>query len=302
MDTTVIDNGDIDAFLSREKLCLVDDNASREQGFLNAVYFVQDAQGKKYVLRAGRADNREDIETYIRKQIKVLGAEALGARLAYRGMEEQTIFMRHLAAKGISVPPVERHGPDWMLMHFVEGKSLKNILAEMPVDQAWEPVQAVLNAFMDVHKKGECLWDRWGGNELIDGRHNVCFLDFDINIIWPSHVPVRVKAALDLAFMLRGCLQFSQDPETMGHMISETISARRDFSEIYDTAALSCFLEGQIRFYEDEYCRNTAVAPLEQERQAFINRCVKNMRGTIEAVPNRGSVYVPDRGPDPLSF
>lgn len=295
--------GDIDTFLAREGLRLSSEHEEKEQGNLNKVYFVENDQGKKYVLRIERDDNRLDIETYIRKQIKFLGAEDLGAKLVYRDMAEQARFMHHLSSRQISTPVIEKYGSGWMLIHFSDGDSLKDILAQSSPEDSAPYVVAVLNEFMNVHKKGECLWDRWGGNELVDRQKNVCFLDFDINIVFPSNVPVKVQAGLDLAFMLRGCIQFSKDAEGMERTISNVLSSRQDLTDIYDSKSLVRFLDGQISFYEAEYSKNASVPQDIREKHAAMNRSISAVRNAIAKTAERAgrsSVYKKGNKPEPL--
>lgn len=253
------------------------------QGFLNTVHLAEDQQGQLFVLRLQRGDTRTDIEDYITRQIKFLGAAELGAALHYRSMPEQADFMKSLSAAAIHTPAVPAHGDDWILMQHVKGKSLKDIFEQQPPADAAKAAVAVLNALMDAHKKGVCLWDRWGGNELIDDNLNVCFIDFDLRIDFPADVPPRRQAALDLAFMLRGCLQFSRDPVITAAALTAGIQIRADFAKVYDTAALGRFLEGQIAFYEAEYISNAQTSPTIRDKHAAENALILNLRQEISA-------------------
>lgn len=274
--------GLIDDFLKDKNLTFSPDHAGREQGNLNKVYFLQDAGGARYVLRVHRQDNRADIESYISRQIRCLGAESYGARLGYRNMDAQASFMRRLLSKDIFVPRVTDCGPDWMLMEFVRGRSLKDILPGLRGEAAARLMQDVLLPFMVVHEKGECLWDRWGGNELIDSGGRVCFIDFDIAIDWPAQVPVRIRAGFDLAFMLRGCIQFCPDKDLAAETLSALLGMRKDFTRIYDVRALLNFLGGQIDFYTAEYCRNPRSSAEEKEKHLLINRGIRKIMEDIE--------------------
>lgn len=259
------------------------DDKQPAQGFLNTVHLAADKDGKLYVLRLQRGDTRADIEDYITRQIKFLGAADLGARLHYRSMPEQADFMRALAAANVKTPAVPAHGDDWILMQHVRGQSLKDIFEQAPSADAARAAVAVLHALMDTHKKGICLWDRWGGNELIDDKLNVCFIDFDLRIDFPADISARQQTALDLAFMLRGCLQFSRDAAVTAAALSDGIRARKDFAEIYDVPALSRFIDGQIRFYEAEYIGNPQTPDDLRGKHAAENEWMKSLRASFTA-------------------
>ncbi len=234
-------------------------HATRAQGFLNTVYFAQDDAGARFVLRIARDDNRADIEDYIGRQLRLSGAAAYGARLCYRDMPTQVALMRDLAARGVRVPDIVDSGKDWMLMRFVAGRSLKDIFTDAQSANADAALRAVLNACVDVHRHCIALWDRWGGNELVDVACAVCFIDFEIAVEFPPQVSSKTAAALDLAFFLRGCVQYAHDAKHAAGVLADVIATRDDFAEVYDMPALSSFLEGQLRFYEAEYCGNPAV-------------------------------------------
>lgn len=271
----------MDDFFKKHGLRLLPDHASREQGNLNKVYFVEDQAGEKCVLRFHRQDNRADIESYIDNQIKCLGAANLGARLCYRSMEDQAEFMKRLADRGVFVPQVKDHGPDWMLMEFVAGQSLKDTLPDLEGEKAGRFITRILDAFIQVHEKGECLWDRWGGNELVDSEGQVCFIDFDINIDWPEEVPVKIRAGFDLAFMLRGCIQFSKDKEAAAETIAAFIRHYESFDSIYDVKALQRFLKGQVDFYKAEYCQNPIASAEDKEKHTVINQGIEKINEEI---------------------
>lgn len=272
-----------DQILVAHRLTRCDDDTQPAQGFLNTVHVAQDAAGQKYVLRIGRDENREDIEQYITRQIKFLGAADLGGALHYRSIPAQAEFMQSLTDAGIHTPAIAAYGGDWMLMHFAEGRSLsKRFAAEAP-EAAAKAAGAVLNALIDVHKKGICLWDRWGGNELIDEKLNVCFIDFDLQISFPGNVPVKTQTALDLAFMLRGCLQFSRDADVTAAALADTITRRSDFAQIYNVKSLARFIDGQVNFYDAEYCNKREIAPDTARKHMSENKLMRELQNHIHA-------------------
>ena len=272
-----------DQILAAHGLLRSADDAQPAQGFLNTVHIAEDGAGQKYVLRIGRDDNRDDIEGYITRQIKFLGAADLGAALHYRSTPEQAQFQQSLADAGINTPAIAGYGDDWMLMRFAEGRSLSKLFTEQPPEESAKAAAAVLNALMDVHKKGICLWDRWGGNELIDDKLNVCFIDFDLRIDFPADVSPKTQAALDLAFMLRGCLQFSKDADVTAQALSQAITARKDFAQVYDAQALSRFIDGQIRFYNAEYADNAETPKDAREKHRHENHLMQKLQQKTDA-------------------
>lgn len=267
--------------LTQHGLTRSDNDAQPAQGFLNTVHLAEDAAGQKYVLRIGRGDNRADIKEYITRQIKFLGAEEMGATLAYRSIAEQAQFMQSLAAAGINTPEIAGYDQDWMLMRFAQGHSLSQLFASQPPQDAAQAAAAVLDALIDVHKKGICLWDRWGGNELIDDKLNICFIDFDLRINFPADVSAKTQTALDLAFMLRGCLQFSLDADITAAALRDTIRRRHDFAQIYDVKSLARFIDGQLDFYNAEYAGNPETPPDTRRKHAHENQLMCELQSTI---------------------
>lgn len=267
-----------DQILARCGLKRCDDRAQPAQGFLNTVHLAEDGAGQKYVLRIGRDENRGDIEGYITRQIKFLGAADLGATLHYRSIPAQAQFMQSLTAAGVNTPDIAGYGDDWMLMRFAEGRSLSKLFTEQSPEEAAKSAAAVLHALIDVHKKGICLWDRWGGNELIDDKRNVCFIDFDLRIDFPADVSPKTQAALDLAFMLRGCLQFSRDADITAAALGDVIAARSDFAEVYDVKSLHRFIGGQINFYNAEYIDSAATPQDAREKHKHENHLMQQLQ------------------------
>lgn len=276
----------ITTLLARNGLTpLADQAGGAAQGFLNTVVFAKDNAGARYVLRMVRHDNRDDIEGYITRQIAHLGAAGLGGRLHYRSVAEQVAMHNRLRAASITAPEVTTHGDDWMLMRHVDGRSLRDIYMSDVADKGVAASCAVLAALMEAHAKGICLWDRWGGNELVDDTGNVCFIDFDIDIALPNSVDVRVAGALDLVFFLRGCVQYSTDPGAIAKALTQHLCACADVDHIYDRAALLRFLDGQLAFYQVEYIDNAAIGTPLQHKHAHDNALIAGLRDAIAAMP-----------------
>lgn len=282
-----------DQILAAYRLTRCGEDAQPAQGFLNSVHVAADAAGQKYVLRAGRDENREDIEQYITRQIKFLGVADLGGRLHYRSIPAQAQFMQSLTDAGIHTPAIAAYGDDWMLMHFAEGRSLSKLFVSEQAQDAAKAAGAVLNALMDVHKKGICLWDRWGGNELINDKLNVCFIDFDLQISFPENVAVQTQTALDLAFMLRGCLQFSRDADVTAAALADTITRRSDFAQIYDVKSLVRFIDGQVNFYNAEYCNKREIAPDTARKHLSENKLMLELQNHINAHAPAATHFTP---------
>ena len=255
------------------------------QGFLNRVTFAQDSAGARCVLRVVRDDNRDDIKGYITRQIKHLGVAGLGGQLRYRSVAEQVAMHDRLRIAGIAAPEVTAHDDDWMLMRHVNGRSLRDIYAGDAADHGIAASCAVLGALMDAHAKKICLWDRWGGNELVDDALGVCFIDFDIDIALPDTVDVQVAAALDLVFFLRGCVQYSAQPHAIAQALAHEMLTRADFDQTYDRAALLRFIDGQLAFYQAEYIDNPSVDAELQYKHARDNALMAGLRNTVASMP-----------------
>lgn len=275
---------DIQSILESWRLSCLPESLSFEQGNLNNIYFVQDAEGKKYVLRVFRADKRDSIKNYLSSLYETMGLKKYGADIHYRDVAEQVLCMDTFAIKGISTPAVIDHGEDWILMSFADGESLKKLLLNLKGKEMKFPIRSALAALMDVHAKGEHLWDRWGANELIDSKGVVCFIDYDIDIKWPENVSQKTKASFDLSILLRGCIQFSVDKKLAGRTVSAVLRKNKLLKDVYDLRALRNFLDGQAAFYDIQYCQNAQAALSDKAIHRFTNEEIRKINLTLDKI------------------
>lgn len=275
---------DIQSILKSWRLSCLPESPTFEQGNLNNIYFAQDAEGKKYVLRVLRADKRGSIKSYLSSLYEMMGLKKYGAYIYYRNTVEQALCMETLAIKGISAPAAIDHGEDWILMSFFDGESLKKLLLNLKGMEIKPPIRSVLAALMDAHTKGEHLWDRWGANELIDSKGSVCFIDYDIDIKWPEDVSQRTKASFDLSILLRGCIQFSADKRLAGRAVSAVLRKDKLLKDIYDLSALRHFLDGQVAFYDRQYCQNTQAALSDKAIHRFTNEEIRKINLILDRI------------------
>lgn len=258
-------------------LCLSEPDHSciTEQGNLNSVHHVMDSSGREFILRIHDETKRQDISSYLNAQYRQMGLNIRGGQIRFRTVPEQVQTLAYLSSRDIRVPEIIDHGEDWILMSKAEGIPLKDCLSLRPRHTLKGPINAVLSQAMDAHKKGACLWDRWGANELVDevekNSFNVTFIDFDLEIIWPDSIPQKIMAAFDLAVLLRGCIHFATDKNAAGKAVIASLSENIDFENDYDTEALADFLEGQIEFYTQQYCHNKSTAQKDREDQYLTN-------------------------------
>lgn len=264
----------ITSIFNQKNLFHLPGDFSPEQGNLNTVIFVRDGEGKKLVLRIFRADKRDEIKAYLSQSYNAMGVARYGAEIKYRDIEEQVRFMTLLESKGVPVPHVIDHDSEWILMELLEGAPLKEQLPRLSTRESGRFVRNIVLALMDVHKKGECLWDRWGGNELVSAHGSVRFIDFDIDVEWPERISKGIKTSFDLSVMVRACVQFSLNKKIAAKTISALFRATNNFSHVYDINALKDFFEGQIGYYDRAYCRNSQ-SSLQQKKEHYdINEAV----------------------------
>jgi tRNA A-37 threonylcarbamoyl transferase component Bud32 len=223
-------------------------------GNLNSVEVLEDDDGNLACLRQSKNDNREVIKKYLANLYSVMGLGHYNGQIRYLTVHEQVRKMQRLQQKGIKVPSVIDYGDTWMLMTFEEGTPLEKILQNSNEEQTHTVVEIFLENLLKAHMCEECIWDRWGGNELISNV-GITFIDFDIDVSFPDHVSKKIQSSFDLAVALRGCIQ------TAAHKVTSTKTIKRFLEEnqaaiasIYDLSSLSLFLEGQMKFYDEMYC------------------------------------------------
>jgi tRNA A-37 threonylcarbamoyl transferase component Bud32 len=271
--------------LAKRGLVKLDQSYRSNEGNLNKVQFYQDQSGHKFCLRVSAENQREVISNYLTELYNTMGLFDHGGVIAFRSVAEQVKRMRHLRKKRINVPHVVDHGRDWILMSFVEGIPLNNYLSACTNEETKQTITMFLQALYDAHNKGQCLWDRWGANELVHEK-SVTFIDFDLSISFPDSVSKAIKCSHDLAIAIRACLQFSAYREGAYNTIFKFMTSSPDINEIYDLKHLSKSLNGQVSFYDKRYC-HIGVAIETSKQHKDTNEFIIKLQECIETVLSR---------------
>lgn len=227
-------------------------------GNLNRVEFFTNSKGQRFCLRVVRDDKRHESHAYLMELYNSMQLGAYGGTISFRTVAEQVARTKQLASKGINVPRVLEHGKNWMLMSFVEGTPLKLLLSDCSEERTQFATRSFFNGLCSAHLKGECLWDRWGANELIRNDGETSFIDFDVKVGFPMGVPLSVQYSFDLTVAIRACLQFSKHREVAAASISDFLAERMEENRIYDLARISETLRGHVKFYDRRYCHDMA--------------------------------------------
>ena len=246
--------------LKKHNLSLADDrDIEFAPGKLNALQIYHNPEGDKFCLRTTRLDLRDFVHDYLNKLYKSMHLEEHGGSIKYLTVEEQVSLMRHLRKMDISVPNVIAYGKQWMLMTFVKGTPLSELLPRIHADETRTVIQSFFTALADVHSKGECLWDRCGKNELAYNEKDISFLDFDIKIVFPDSVPLAIQCNYDLAMGVRACLKFAQHKQTAFNTIHSFLS-KHGTDEIYSFPHLARIFAEQTNHYYDMASRPESAA------------------------------------------
>lgn len=217
-------------------------------GKLNTVDIFSNFSGEKFCLRMAREDNREWIKNYLQELHDAMGGQQYGLEVRYRTVEEQVLYMNRLSSLGANVPKAVAHGDNWILMSYLDGDPLNIILPSSSSEDTNTIITALMDAWIDVHSKGECLWDRCGKNELFSAPRTIGFIDFDVDVYFLGTTPFGIQASYDLAIGIRSYILQAQHRDVALNAIKGSLingSAR----SIYHPRHLSEVLDMQLVHY-----------------------------------------------------
>ncbi len=237
---------------------------------------------RKQILRWTREQKRGETNAYLSNLYGRMGLSHLGGTLRYRGVEEQARFLCSLEEKELAgVPHLYDFGENWLLMSYFNGQALNKVLPEADQPTTWQAIHGVLDCVMNIHKEGICLWDRWGGNELVDPKGRICLIDFDVSVDWPKDVPQKVKAAFDLSVLIHGCVQFSNDRQLAARAVTSHLLSRLGSEKVYDVSALAGFFDGQAAFYDKRYVSQKTIPFEDAQTHAETNAAIKVVKKAV---------------------
>ncbi|MEM9543714.1 MAG: RIO1 family regulatory kinase/ATPase [Cyanobacteria bacterium P01_E01_bin.42] len=214
------------------------------EGALNHTLFIE-TESDRYVFRTRRESSAEEIEEYMRYMYEVMGLFGVGGIFKLRTIAEEIQFMENALAFSLPVPQIICSDRDWIVMEFIQGKTLHESVKKGDI----ETVFAVLQEMNLAHQHGIIYGDRWGDNELIDDRGNVRLIDFDIEWDYQGS-ETGVLEALEMAVTLFNSLRLTVVREEFLHFVKSKIVPWLQSSG-YDLQKIAMFVEGLGNFYLD---------------------------------------------------
>ncbi|MCP4213819.1 MAG: radical SAM protein [bacterium] len=222
-------------------------------GNLNYMIKITNNEGS-FVFRYRRPEHTREIEDYLGRLYAgaVFWEETTFLRM--RTIAEEVAFITRLREAKLPTVPLVAHGDRWMLLRFVEGRTLS---AHLGSGASVAVVLRLLYQLRVAHEKGIIYGDRWGGNEIVDTGNRLCFLDFDVELPVNSENFEHWKN-MEMGVALFGCLlATTQRDAFLGCMEHYGIPQLREWG--YRPVAINKVLRGYRSFYLD---KNKPVNPL----------------------------------------
>ncbi len=214
----------------------------KSDGAFNHILFITTAT-ERYVFRARREVSAEEIKDYMRSMYEYTGFFHNGGSFKIRNIAEETDFIKRALAVGLPVPKLIHAEQDWMLIEYIEGKTLWSFLEAGEV----EILPTVLHEINLAHSQGIVYADRWGGNEMIDSHGNIRMIDFDIE--WFYHgASDGTLEALEIAFIIFNAMRLTSKRNDLVRIVeSDVIPLLRMWD--YQLPKIGKFIEGLSNFY-----------------------------------------------------
>ncbi len=211
-------------------------------GAFNHVLFITTTT-ERYVFRARREISAAEIKAYMRSMYECTGFLIDGGAFKVRNIAEETDFIKRALAASLPVPELIHAESDWMLIEYIEGRTLWSFLEAGKV----EIIVKVLQAINLAHSRGIVYADRWGGNEMIDSHGNVRMIDFDIE--WFYHgASDETLEALEIAFIIFNAMRLTSKRNDLVNIVeSDVIPLLIKWD--YHLPRIGKFIEGLSNFY-----------------------------------------------------
>lgn len=188
------------------------------EGALNHILFA-DTETDRYVFRARRETFSQEGEDYMKAMYECMGLFGVGGTFKLRTIAEEIEFMERAIAASLPVPKLIASENDWMLIQFLQGKTLHKSVKNGEIDLVF----TVLKAMNLAHQQGIIYGDRWGDNELIDSQGNVSFIDFDIQWDYQGEESGMLEA-LEMAVTLFNSLRLTTAREELLNLVKTEIA------------------------------------------------------------------------------
>lgn len=211
-------------------------------GAFNHVLFIT-TKTERYVFRARREVSAEEIKAYMRSMYECTGFLINGGSFKIRNIAEETDFIKRALAANLPVPKLIYADRDWMLIEYIEGKTLWSFLEAGEV----EILPKVLQAINLAHSRGIIYADRWSGNEMIDSHGNVRMIDFDIEWFYPEASNETLEA-LEIAFIVFNSMRLTSQRNELVRIVESDIMPLLKTWD-YELPKIGKFIEGLSNFY-----------------------------------------------------
>lgn len=233
-------------------LTLTDVKDCSLEGNLNNLKLLEDKDGNKYCLRVVRYGIRVALTEYLSNIFGSMRMDSYGGKIKFLSVKEQVERINRLRTQNLPVPRVLLHGKYWMLTNFVPGEPFVDFMKKADEERTSIAVKSFLEALAQTHKSGECLWDRWGPNEIIHDGKLSAFIDFDWEVEFPKTTKPSIPRNIDLVVAIRACVRYTEHRDAALEAISNFLLTEKN-SALYDFSLLPNMLCGESSFYDDRY-------------------------------------------------
>lgn len=214
----------------------------KAEGAFNHILFITTAV-ECYVFRARRESSAEEIEAYMKSMYEYTGFYKNGGSFKLRNIAEEVDFLKSASAVGLPIPKLIHEGQDWMLIEYIEGKSLMDFLEAGEV----EMLPKVLQEINLAHSRGIIYADRWGGNEMIDSHGNVRMIDFDIEWFYQGSSDGTLEA-LEMAWIIFNAMRLASKRDDLLKIVETDVLPLLNVWD-YQISQIGSFIAGLCKFY-----------------------------------------------------
>ena len=223
-------------------------------GNLNDVVKIEDKEGKEYVLKTVKSQNRKATINYLFQLYQSVGFLDKGDEFCYRNFIQQQEFTQLCKIKGIFVPEIFYVGNDFILTNFIKGDLYKDALKHN-----CRVISIFFRDLINAHENGVVFGDRWGGNELLVGNR-ICFFDFDIGYSDEKKESFERSKNFELATTIYRTLLYAEEKKESVNIINQILYINKSNYDLYN---ISKYLINYNKFYS---CPKTSLAFSESQQ------------------------------------
>ncbi len=214
------------------------------EGLFNHILFITTAT-ERCVFRARRDIPHEVGDAYMQYMYEATGFIQNGGSFKLRNIADEVDFIKRALAAGLPVPKLIHADQDWMLIEYVTGKTVFDLLEAGEVKFLPKIVQSMNLA----HRQGIIYADRWTGNEMIDTQGNVRMIDFDIEWFYEGGNDGTLEA-LEMAWTIFNAMRVTSNRDDLLNIVeSEILPSLKVWG--YDISKMKQFIAGLCNFYLD---------------------------------------------------